>query len=418
MILSMKSSPLKGHGLLLGIVVSAILAVFFGTFSPNAAVRTEVLGQLFLNALMMMVLPIIVTSMIVGITNLGDGGRLGSLGVKTLIYYMTTTGIAVAIGITSVLLLKPGEGAGRFVGELPEKIAGKGDLSFLDVILGLIHPNLVQAAVEMKILPIIIAALLFGAAITMLGERGKILILFFSALNEAVMKIVHWILFFAPLGIFGLIASKLGAVGGGEAVVDLILQIGKYVAAVSLGLTVHGFLFLPLILFLFSRRNPWNYVLKLGKALMTAFATASSSATLPLTLECVTEEAKVSNRTASFVLPLGATINMDGTALYEAVAAIFIAQSYGIVLGSEQILVIFFTATLAAIGAAGIPEAGLVTMVLVLQSVGLPVEGIGLILAVDWLLDRFRTTVNVWGDAVGAAVIDRFEKKPGSGKGP
>jgi Na+/H+-dicarboxylate symporter len=412
--LFVRESGLRSYGLLIGIVVGVLLGILFGTYFPESAVHTKILGDLFLNALTMMVLPIIVTSMVIGVTNLGDVRHLGSLGLKTLFYYMTTTGFAVAIGISAVLWIRPGEGMGRFTGTIPEKIVGKEDLSFLDVIIDLIHPNLVQAAVEMKILPIIIASLLFGVAVTTLGERGRVLVQFFSALNDTVMKVVHWILFFAPFGIFGLIAYRLGVAGGGDAVTALILQLGKYVATVTFGLAIHGILFLPLLLFLLSGWNPWRYLLQLGKALLTAFATASSSATLPLTMECVTDEANVSKQVSSFVLPLGATINMDGTALYEAVAAIFIAQSYGITLGPEQLLILFLTATLAAIGAAGIPEAGLVTMVLVLQAVGLPIEGIGLILAIDWLLDRFRTTVNVWGDAVGAAVIDHTEKKRGS----
>lgn len=219
----MTVSALKGYGLLLGIVAGAVLGTFLGTLLPGAAVRTEILGELFLNALKMMVLPLIVTSMIVGVTNLGDMRRLGSLGVRTLIYYMTTTGLAAAVGITAVLVIRPGAGMGRFLGKLPERIAGKGELSILDVLSGLIHPNLVQAAVEMKILPIIVASLFFGAAIAMSGERGELLVRFFSALNDVVMKIVHGILFFAPVGIFGLIAHRLGSAGGGDAVYGLVL---------------------------------------------------------------------------------------------------------------------------------------------------------------------------------------------------
>jgi len=400
----------KGPGLLLWIVIGAVLAVGFGSFFPEAALSTELLGVLFLNALKMMVLPLIITSIIVGVMSLGDVRRLGALGVKTFLYYMVTTGLSVAVGIGLVLILQPGVGFSAFGEPLPEAVRAEGVYSIVDVLTGLIHPNLVQAAVELKILPIIFASILFGTAFTMLGEQKSIVEQFFSACNEAVMKIVHGIMYFAPLGIFGLIASRLGSTGGGGAVWDLVVQLGKYAGTVVTGLTIHGLLVLPLILYLFSGKNPGRYFLHLAKALLTAFATASSSSTLPLTLECVTEEARVSNRTAGFVLPLGATINMDGTALYEAVAAIFIAQSYGISLGGGELVVIFLTATLAAIGAAGIPEAGLVTMVLVLQSVGLPVEGIGMILAVDWLLDRCRTTVNVWGDAVGAAVVDHLEK--------
>jgi solute carrier family 1 (high affinity glutamate transporter) protein 1 len=219
------------------------------------------------------------------------------------------------------------------------------------------------------------------------------------------MRIVHLIMYFAPLGIFGLIAGKLGSVGGGQAFLFELSKLGKYASTVIIGLLIHGIFVLPLFLLILARKNPLSYFLNMSSALTTAFSTASSSATLPLTMECVERKNLISQRASSFVLPLGATINMDGTALYEAVAAIFIAQSFGIHLGPGQQIIIFFTATLAAIGAAGIPEAGLVTMILVLQSVNLPLEGIGMILTIDWFLDRCRTTVNVWGDSVGAAVI-------------
>jgi solute carrier family 1 (high affinity glutamate transporter) protein 1 len=268
---------------------------------------------------------------------------------------------------------------------------------------------LFNSAEEFEILPLIIASLLFGAAFASLGKESKVMVEVFTILDKAIMKIVNWIMIFTPIGIFSLIAQRIGMEGGGGAVIELAMEIGKYVLSVVVGLSIHGFIVLPIILILFAKRNPLEYVQNLGKALLTAFSTASSSATLPLTMEGVIDESKVSPKVGRFVLPLGATINMDGTALYEAVAVIFIAQSYGIDLSIAQMVIVFFTATLAAIGAAGIPEAGLVTMVLVLQAVGLPMEGIGMILAIDWLLDRFRTTVNVWGDCVGAAVIDRLE---------
>jgi len=403
------STPDKKNRQLLYIIIGAVLATVFGTFWPEVAVKTGVLGDLFLNALKMMVLPLIATSIIVGITNLGDTRTLGSIGIKALLYYMATTGIAVVLGLIVVNVIQPGAGGAAFVTELPEAIQSKKPFSLLDTIVGMIHPNLVKAAAEFKILPIIFASILFGTAIVSLKEKGRPLVDFVTALNESVMKIVLWIMVVAPIGIFGLIAHRLGVTGGGAAVFDLVAQLGKYCAAVVIGLGVHGFVFLPLILFLLAKRNPFAYFIHLAKALVTAFATASSSATLPVTLECTTIEAKVSNRTASVVLPLGATVNMDGTALYEAVAALFIAQSYGISLGMGEQVTVVLTATLASIGAAGIPEAGLVTMILVLQSVGLPLEGIGMILAVDWILDRCRTTVNVWGDAVGSAVIDASE---------
>ena len=405
----MRPSNNKHHHQLLYIIIGAVLGVILGTLWPAWAVKTGVLGDLFLNALKMMVLPLITTSIVVGVTNLGDTRTLGTIGIKTILYYTLTTGLAVVIGMVVVNIIQPGVGGEGFAGELPEAIRDKKSFSILDTIVGMIHPNLFQAAVEFKILPIIVVAILFGIALVSLKEKGKPVVDFVTSLNEAVMTIVLWIIVLAPVGIFGLIAHRLGVTGGGAAVLDLIVQLGKYSAAVVLGLAIHGFIFLPLILFFFSRRNPFTYLMHMAKALLTAFATASSSATLPVTMECATLEAKVSNRTTSVVLPLGATVNMDGTALYEAVAAIFIAQTYGITLGMGEQLTIVLTATLASIGAAGIPEAGLVTMIVVLQSVGLPVEGIGLILAIDWILDRFRTTVNVWGDAIGSAVIDASE---------
>ncbi len=400
---------MKHHRLLLSIIAGAVLGVLFGTFFPEQAVRSGFLGELFLNALKMMVLPLIIASLVVGVTNLGDVRHLGSLGIRTVFYYLVTTAIAVIIGIILVLWIQPGQGFGVFAGDLPEQIRSKEQFSYKDVLMGLIHPNLIQAASEFQILPLIVISIIFGIALTMVGPRARVVVEFFSISNEAIMKIIHGIMYFTPVGIFGLIAHRLGVTGGGDAFVELITQLAKYCGTVILGLILHGVFVLPLLLWIFSRRNPFIYFMNLAKALLTALATASSSATLPLTMECTVDEAKVSNRTASVVLPLGATVNMDGTALYEAVAAIFIAQCYGIAMGFGEQLTIFLTATLAAIGAAGIPEAGLVTMVLVLQSVGLPIEGIGLILAVDWFLDRCRTTVNVWGDAVGAAIIDRFE---------
>jgi len=234
---------------------------------------------------------------------------------------------------------------------------------------------------------------------------------FFDGMNEAIMQIVHLIMYVAPVGVFALIASKLGAAGGGELFLAEVLKVGKYALTVILGLLVHAVVVLPLILMLVTRRNPLTYLKNVSQALTTAFSTASSAATLPVTIECAEERNQVSRKSALFVLPLGATVNMDGTALYESVAALFIAQMVGIELGFGDQMIVFFTATLAAVGAAGIPEAGLVTMVLVLQSVGLPLEGIGMILSIDWFLDRCRTTTNVWGDSVGAAVVDRLEEK-------
>ena len=404
---------LRGHYLILGIIAGVILGGIVGSFYPETGVRVGFLGKLFINALKMIVLPLILVSITLSIMKVE---RLGSLGLKTFVYFISTTAIAVILGIVLVNLIHPGVGGAVLTGEIPEIIKGKENMSIVEVLLlEFVSPNLFESAVKFDILPLIVASILFGAAFAALGRENKPVVELFTLLDKAVMKIVHWIMIFTPLGIFGLIAERIGLAGGGSQVIALAAELGRYFLCVVLGLFIHGVIILPAILFLLSGRNPLEYVSHLGRALLTAFSTASSSATLPLTMEGVIDEAGVSPKVARFVLPLGATVNMDGTALYEAVAAIFIAQSYGIELGIPQMVVVFFTATLASIGAAGIPEAGLVTMVLVLKSVGLPIEGIGLILAIDWLLDRFRTTINVWGDCVGAAVIDKYESE-GQGK--
>ena len=316
-------------------------------------------------------------------------------------------------------VVQPGVAADDTYSYIPESLAAKENTTPLSTLLavfrgtegdpgsGMFPSNIFLAASQTNVLALIIFALVFGGALTTLGSRATAAIDFFSAANEAVMKMVHLVMYFAPIGIFGLVATNIAKNGGGQAFVTEMQRIGWYVGTVLLGLLIHS-VFLAAILAFLARRNPLTYTLNLMRALLTAISTSSSSATLPVTMECVEGNNGVSNRAASFVLPLGATINMDGTALYEAVAVVFIAQTLGLDLSGGQLLVVFLTATLAAIGAAGIPEAGLVTMVMVLTAVGLPVSGIGTILAIDWFLDRARTTVNIYGDAIGAAVIDRI----------
>jgi Na+/H+-dicarboxylate symporter len=277
-----------------------------------------------------------------------------------------------------------------------------------EVLVRMVPKNLIKAMAENQVLPIILFSLFFGAVLTTLGARGETAIRFFEGANEAIMKMVRLIMWAAPVGIFALVAARLGAAGGFSDFGKELTLLMKYAGTVIGGLLIHGLVVLPLVLWIFAKRSPLKFARGMANALLTAFSTASSSATLPVTIRSV-EANGVSARTTSFVCPLGATINMDGTALYEAVAAIFIAQAYGIDLSFGMQVVVFFTATLAAIGAAGIPEAGLVTMVVVLKAAGLPLEGVTLLLVIDWFLDRWRTTVNVWGDAVGAAVIDRME---------
>ncbi len=402
----------KGNNTLLYLMVTGIvLGVLCGwILGPKMEVIAWI-GDMFLDTLKMLVIPLIISSMIVGISGLGDIRKVGKTGLISLIYFTATTAISVTLGIIAVNIIQPGIGVEMTVDKIPDKVVGKESVGITDVLQSFVSPNLVESMANMEILPIVVFSLVFGGVLTTLGKKGLHVIGFFEGINEAIMKIVHLVMYVAPLGVFALISSKLGAAGGGELFWLELSKIGKYAFTVIIGLLVHSLIVLPLILKLVTGRSPMIYFKNVTEALTTAFSTASSSATLPMTIECAQENNKVSKKACLFVLPLGATVNMDGTALYESVAAIFIAQMLGIELGIGEQMIIFLTATLAAVGAAGIPEAGLVTMVMVLQSVGLPLEGIGMILSIDWFLDRCRTTTNVWGDSVGAAVVDTLEQK-------
>ena len=393
---------MHNNKLLIAILIGAIAGVICGWFFGEAMRSVEWLGLLFLDTLKMTIIPLIVAAVISGVSTLGDVRKLGKFGGLTVVYYASTTALAVFTGLILVNIIQPGAGYTDLHTSLPDTIAGKDSIGFIDIIRSLVTPNLISAAANTQLLPIIIFCLIFSAALSTTGQKGEPVIHFFHGLNEVMMKMVIWIMYFAPIGIFAMIASSLGQAGGGAAFWQEISRVGWYILTVILGLSIHFFVLLGMLYF-FTRRG-WNYIVTMMRALLTGFGTASSSATLPLTMECALE-AGVDKRSVKFVLPLGATVNMDGTALYEAVAVMFIAQAYMIPMGFSEQVVIFITATLAAIGAAGIPQAGLVTMIIVLTAVNLPLEGIGMLLAVDWFLDRFRTMVNIWGDSTGAAIL-------------
>jgi Na+/H+-dicarboxylate symporter len=391
--------------LVIAIFIGGLAGIMCGWLFGPKMLAIAWIGDLFLDALKMMIIPLIVGAVISGVTSLGDIRKLGKVGGITLLYYASTTACAVLIGLIVVNVIQPGDGINYQTETISESISNRDSINLTELVRSLISPNIISAASNTQLLPIIVFCLLFGAALTTLGKNKTTIISFFDALNEAMMKLVIWVMVFAPLGVFCLVAGQFGKVGGGSVIKNELAAVGSYFFTVILGLTCH-FLLLFIILIVFSKQGR-EYLFKLLRALLTAFGTASSSATLPLTMKCALE-AGIDKRSVKFVLPIGATINMDGTALYESVAVMFIAQTYGISMGMEQQVIIFITATLAAIGAAGIPQAGLVTMLIVLNAVNLPAEGIGLILAVDWLLDRFRTTVNVWGDSVGAAIVETY----------
>ncbi|CAI5639797.1 unnamed protein product [Oreochromis niloticus] len=424
-------------------------------------------GELLMRMLKMLVLPLIVSSLITGISSL-DSKASGKMGLHAVVYYMVTTVIAVFIGIVIVVIIQPGKGS------RDSPMANGGNIepvqatdAFLDLIRNMFPPNLVEACfiqyktvykktvhtrnvtvtlnltdslnvtdpalstnlsavlhtiqetVEevvpvsgssggVNALGLVVFSMCFGLVIGNMKQQGQALREFFDCLNEAIMRLVAVIIWYAPVGILFLIAGKivemkdLAEVGG---------QLGMYTVSVIVGLLIHGLFVLPMLYFLVTRKNPYSFIGGLLQALITALGTSSSSATLPITFRCLEENNHVDKRVTRFVLPVGATINMDGTALYEAVAAIFIAQVNGMELNFGQILTISITATAASIGAAGIPQAGLVTMVIVLTSVGLPTEDITLIIAVDWFLDRLRTTTNVLGDSLGAGIVEHLSRK-------
>lgn len=381
----------------LGVIIGAVWSLVH----PASAEPFGYFGYAFLNALKLIVIPLIFTTITTSVTQLGTLRRFGLLGRNTLIYYLLTNCAAVLVGLLLVNVISPGSGmpapSADFVA--PER----GWKDFIDTVL---PANFISALTDNQILPLIWVSLLLGAFLVRSGRRAEGAVDFLNLLNEGILKLVRVIVSFAPLGVMGLVIAQVLKQGGGAEIWSSLKGVGWYSLTVITGLAIHGMIVLPLVLRLVARRSPFRFGANMGEALLTAFSTASSAATLPLTIRDVEEKNEIDNKVAGFVLPLGATVNMDGTALYEAVAAMFIAQSYGIDLAFWQQAVVFFTANLAAVGAAAIPQAGLVTMVMVLHSVGLPVEGIALILVVDWLLDRFRTMVNVWGDAVGAAVVD------------
>ena len=389
------------------ILIALVLAIFFGYFFSGQVTYISRMGDVFLRALKMVIIPLIFSSIISGVTSMGSGKNLGRLGLKTISYYMITSIFAILTGLLLVNLIRPGVGVdlgfAANVKELPTN-----NQSVSDIFLRIIPENIIDAMVKGNILSIIFFAIIFGFFINQVkDEYRKSLVTFFDALFEVMMKITMFIIRFTPLGILGIVAGEVAA--NAKQLGSIAGSMAMYMLTVILALSIHAFITLPLIVKFAGKAKPYRHLKNMLTPLLTAFSTSSSSATLPLTIDAVENESGVSNKITSFTLPLGATINMDGTALYECVAVMFIAQVYGIGLSfTDQILVVV-TALLASIGAAGIPMAGLVMMTVILTAVKLPLEGIGLILAVDRILDMYRTSVNVWSDSCGAVIIAKSE---------
>ena len=374
-------------------------------------------GDIFIRLLKMLIIPLVFASIYTAVVNLGNPRTLGRLGGKTVGMYLLTTALAVLLGLVVVNIINPGAGIDQDAlaaldirTEVPEKVTDQGvgersaAIIIIDTIVGMIPENPIGAAADGDILKIIFFSIFLAVFAALVGREAEPLNAVISGIDKIVQVAVLALMWIAPYAIFMLVAAIFMDLG-----FDALAALGKYALAVLAGLGLHAAVTLPLLVFFIGRYNPFKLFQALTPAIMTAWSTASSAATLPVTMNNLEDRAKVEGRIGDFVLPLGATVNMDGTALYESVAVIFIAQLLGIDLTIGQQVVIFITASLAAIGAAAIPGAGLVTMGIVLTAVGLPLDGIGLILAIDRILDQFRTAVNVWGDACVAVIIGRGE---------
>ena len=433
----MKRSTLLTILILVALFAGAIVGeyVLYDPIEPiDGAHWSKWLGDLILiRPLKLMIIPLVFVSVVVGVSSIGDPSRLGVVGGATVLYYLVTMLIAVSLGAMLVSTVSPGSlspeetevlrasaemqyNDSAIAGNI-DRASSAGQDSLLgawkNILMQVVPTNLVSEMANGRTLGVISAALLFGLGITVAGPRGKPVADFFEALFQVLMVIVGWIIWLTPIGCFFLVAWTVGMIGFDNIIGPLL----KYIGTVIFGLLIHATLVLPLILFIMGRTNPYRFMWRMRPALMTAFATDSSSATLPVTIETAQTDGGCSKRASKFVLPLGSTVNMDGTALYEAVAVVFLFQLYGIELGFSELVIVVITATLAAIGAAGIPSAGLVTMVIVIAAVNtslgdpekeLPLSAIGVILGVDRIVDMCRTTVNVWGDAVGAKIITRI----------
>lgn len=392
------------------ILIMLALGGLFGYFFPHLTQYTNWVGEVFLRGLNMVIVPLIFCSIMTGVASVGTAENLGRLGLKTMGYYIFSTFIAIVTGFLLVQLIKPGVGADLGL-QVPLEDISVGKESFGQTLIAIVPTNIIKAMAEAHMLSIIFFAILAGFFVTRVGEKSRVLLVdVVNAILDVIMKITLFVIKFTPLGVFSIIAKVLSQqINSGNQVGEIISSMGIYFLTVLAGLLIHGLVTLPLLVKFLGRANPMKHMKNMSTVLLTAFSTSSSNATLPVSMEAVEMKNGVSNKISSFTLPLGATINMNGTALYECVAVMFIAQAYGIDLTLGQQMVVIFTALLAAIGSAGIPMAGLVMMAVVLNAVGLPLEGIGLILAVDRILDMFRTTINVYGDTCGAVIIARSE---------
>jgi len=394
-------------GMVLGLVAGAIIQFGLGEsqFIKDYIVEGVFLvgGEIFVNSLKMLVVPLVFVSLICGTCSLSDPSKLGRLGGKSILLYLSTTAIAITLAISLALLVGPGEGQGLVSNA---SFDSKEAPSLAQVLINMVPDNPIEALANANMLQIIVFSLLFGIAISLSGESGKRVASLFADLNEVVMKLVVILMSFAPYGVFFLMAKLFSEIS-----FTTIFSLMKYFMVVLVALIIHALVTYPMLLKVLTGLNPITFIRKMRDAALFAFSTASSNATIPVTLETATKKMGVHNNVASFTVPLGATINMDGTAIMQGVATVFIAQVFAVDLGINDYIMVILTATLASVGTAGVPGVGLIMLAMVLQQVGLPVEGIALIMGVDRLLDMTRTAVNVTGDSMVTVIVAKSEKE-------
>ncbi|WP_096552006.1 dicarboxylate/amino acid:cation symporter [Ureibacillus thermosphaericus] len=394
-------------GLLTQILIAFVLAIIVGVIVGPSIEVVKPLGDLFLRLIKFIIVPLVLASLVIGIAGTGDIKRIGRMGGITFAYYLITTAIAVIIGLILANIFKPGSGLNLTISEEaaePKEVPGA-----IDTLLNIIPTNPIQSLVDANMLQIIFFALFLGVAIALVGDRAKPVYDFFDGLAEIMYKITHIVMKVAPIGIFGLIAPVVGQYGA-----SVLLPLIKLILVVYVGCILHALIVYSSSVKFLANYSPVKFFKGILPASLVAFSSSSSSATLPITIQNTEENLGVSKKVSSFVLPLGATINMDGTALYQGVCVLFIAQFLGVDLSFTQQLIIVLTATLASIGTAGVPGAGLIMLTMVITAVGLPLEALALVAGVDRVLDMIRTSTNVTGDASAAVVVQAFEDKQGT----
>ena len=388
---------LRGN-LLTQILIAFIVAILLGAIIGPAISVVQPLGDLFLRLIQFIMAPLILATLVVGVASTGNPRKLGRIGGKTVAYYLITTAIAIVIGLIFGFLFAPGTGLDITVSDTniePEETEG-----VIETLLAVIPTNPFNALAEGNVLQIIFFAIFLGFGLTIVGKKAQPVQDFFDAFAEVMFKITGAVMKVAPIGVFGLIAPVVGEYG-----LSVLMPLLKVILAVAIACILHATVIYSIAVKSFANMNPLRFFKGISPAAIVAFSTASSAGTLPITLRNTQENLGVSNRVSSFVLPLGATINMDGTAIYQGVAVLFVAQFYGLDLSFVQLLTVVLMTVLASIGTAGVPGAGLIMLTMVLTSVGLPLEGIALIAGIDRILDMFRTCVNVVGDASAAVVV-------------